>query len=325
MIRRSRPRRATSLLALVCAAALTVAIAGCSTPTDDVGPGAVTVAHKYGQTVVPADPKRVVTVGWSDQDYVLSLGIVPVATRAWFDNYSTFPWVQKATGGQKLDELSGDGIDFESIAKAKPDVIFAIYESIDQKTYDRLSQIAPTVIQSADYPDEETPWNVVLTTVGKALGKSTEADRLVQRVQSRIDETKKAHPEFTDKVLVVNFSSDPAYYLLGTGDPRRALFDALGFAAQDTKGDVSNEKVSLLDGDVLFMNGLTKAQLASNPSFQRLDVVSRDRTLYAGSDSVLSGALAYGGPDALLYALDTMVPQLSNALTDKPVADLSNA
>ena len=54
----------------------------------------------------------------------------------------------------------GEEIDFEAIAAQKPDLIIAIYETVDKPTYDRLTQIAPTVIQSADYADEETPWNV---------------------------------------------------------------------------------------------------------------------------------------------------------------------
>lgn len=57
----------------------------------------------------------------------------------------------------------------------------------------------------------------------------------------------------------------------------------------------------------------------------RLAVVRDGRTLYTTVDSPLSGALSYSGPDALLYALDVLVPQLANAVGGRPVADLSNA
>ncbi|MDT5335757.1 MAG: iron-siderophore transport system substrate-binding protein, partial [Mycobacterium sp.] len=57
----------------------------------------------------------------------------------------------------------------------------------------------------------------------------------------------------------------------------------------------------------------------------RLNVVREGRTLYAGSESTLSGAIAFSGPNAMLYALNLLVPQLGNGLTGKPVADLSNA
>lgn len=290
--------------------------------TDDT----VTISHKFGETKVPKNPARVATVGWNDQDFVLALGVVPVVSRAWFDNYDNYPWVQEATGGKGVPTLSGEGIQYEDIAAAKPDVIFAIYETIDRPTYDRLSQIAPTVIQSGDFPDEETPWHEQLMRTGKALGKEAEAQALADQVNAKIDEAKAANPGFAGKVLVEDFGPENGgHYLIGAGDPRRALFDALGFAAQDAEGDVSEENVSLLDRDILFVNGATKEQMTASPVFARLNVVQEDRTLYTTFDSNLSGALSYSGPKALLYALDQLVPQLSNAVNGKPVADLSQA
>lgn len=323
--RRVLARVGATFVALLVAIGMTTGCGSSSTGAADTGE-TVSISHKFGETEVPRNPTRVVTVGWNDQDFVLALGIVPVISRAWFDNYDNLPWVQEATGGKGVPTLSGEGIQYEDIAAAKPDVIFAIYETIDRPTYDRLSQIAPTVIQSGDYPDEETPWNEQLLRTGKALGKDAEAQALADQVNAKIDEAKAANPGFAGKVLVEDFGPENGgHYLIGKGDPRRALFDALGFQAQDTKGDVSEENVSLLDRDVLFVNGATKEQMTASPVFAQLDVVKNDRTLYATFDSNLGGALSYSGPKALLYALDQLVPQLSNAVNGKPIADLSNA
>ncbi|VEG55907.1 periplasmic iron-transport lipoprotein [Mycolicibacterium aurum] len=286
----------------------------------------VTIAHKFGETQVPANPSRVVTVGWTDQDFVLPFGVVPVSTREFFEEYNNYPWVKAATDGKGVTTWGADEIDFEAIAAQKPDLIFAIYESVDEQTYDRLSQIAPTVIQSGDYPDEETPWDVQLITTGKALGKEDEAKELVATVQGKIDAARTANPEFEGKTLVVDFGPESGgHYLLPENDPRRSLFTALGFKTQDVDGDVSEEKLDLLDRDVLFVNGATKDQMLASPAFARLGVVGEDRTLYTTFESNLSGALTYSGPDALMYALDVLTPQLANALNGRPVADLSNA
>lgn len=307
---------------------MVLVIAGCGSAENSASeaPEGVTITHKFGETVVPADPQRVVTVGWTDQDYVLPFGVVPVASREFFEEYNDYPWVQKATGGTPIPTWGADEIDFEAIAAERPDVIFAIYETIDQQTYDRLSQIAPTVIQSADYADEETPWDVQLLTTGTALGKESEAQDLVAQVQGRIDEAKTANPEFAGKTLVVDFGPESGgHWLLPENDPRRSLFTALGFATQDVDGDVSEEKLDLLNRDVLFVNGATKEQMLASPAFARLPVVTQDRTLYTTFESNLSGALTYSGPDALLYALDVLTPQLANALNGRPVADLADA
>lgn len=287
----------------------------------------VAIDHKFGSTTIKSRPTRVVTVGWNDQDFALALGVVPVSTRQWFDEYLTYPWVKTALGGKPLPTFSAE-INFEAIIKQRPDLIIAIYETVNKQTYDKLSQIAPTVVQSSKYPDEQTPWDVQTLTTGKALGRSAQAQTLVDKVNGKIAEAKQAHPEFAGKVLVVDFGPENGqHYLIPGRDPRRALFDALGFAAQSQNGDISEERLDLLDRDVLFVNGSTKAKMASSPVFSRLNVVKTDRTIYTDFSTPLGGALSYSGPDALLYALDVLVPQLTNAADMKPstpVTDLSN-
>jgi iron complex transport system substrate-binding protein len=288
----------------------------------------VSIEHKFGSTTIEKQPERVVTVGWNDQDPVLALGVVPVSTREWFTEYPTYPWVKEALAGKQLTTFSAE-INFEAIIKQQPDLILAIYETINKETYDKLSQIAPTVIQSKDYADEQTPWDVQTLTIGKALGKSSEAQALVAKVNAKIDEAKAANPQFAGKTLVVDFGPEKGqHWLIPAKDPRRALFDALGFAAQSESEDVSEERLDLLDRDVLFVNGATKKDMLASPAFSRLKVASEDRALYTSFSTPLGGALAYSGPNALLYALEVLVPQLKNATDgDKATAvtDLSNA
>ncbi|MFI5932990.1 ABC transporter substrate-binding protein [Actinoplanes sp. NPDC051494] len=316
--------------------ALTAAACGSDDSDDAAAPAAsgssaaafpVTIEHKFGATTIEKQPERVVTVGWNDQDPVLALGVVPVATREWFTEYPTYPWVQTALGGKQLTTFSAE-INFEAILKQQPDLILAVYETINEETYKKLSDIAPTVIQSKDYADEETPWDVQTLTTGKALGKPAEAQALVDKVNAKVAEAKAANPQFAGKTLVADFGPEKGvHWLLGANDPRRALFDALGFAAQTDKDEVSEERLDLLDRDVLFVNGATKKDMLASPVFARLKVASEDRTIYTSFETPLSGALAYSGPNALLYALDVLVPQLKAATDGDPataVTDLSN-
>jgi iron complex transport system substrate-binding protein len=325
-------------LAVATAGLLAATITACASDDDKAATPAasgsaaaafpVSIAHKFGSTTIEKQPERVLTVGWNDQDPVLALGVVPVSTREWFTEYPTYPWVKTALGDKKLTTFSAE-LNFEAIIKQQPDLILAIYETINKETYDKLSQIAPTVIQSADYADEQTPWDVQTLTTGKALGKSSEAQALVTKVNAKIDEAKAANPQFAGKTLVVDFGPEKGqHWLIPAKDPRRALFDALGFAAQTESEDVSEERLDLLDRDVLFVNGATKKDMLASPAFNRLKVATEDRALYTSFSAPLGGALAYSGPNALLYALDLLVPQLRNAADGDPatpVTDLSNA
>ncbi|MFG1944008.1 ABC transporter substrate-binding protein [Nonomuraea sp. NPDC048826] len=313
---------------------LAASVVACSSPAEKApqAPASadaafpVTVEHKFGSTTIESRPTRVVTVGWNDQDFALALGVVPVSTRAWFDAYATFPWVKSALGGKELPTFSAE-LNFEAIIKQRPDVILAIYETINKETYEKLSQIAPTVIQSGAYADEQTPWDVQTITTGKALGKAAAAQALVDQVNAKIAEAKQAHPEFAGKVLVVDFGPENGqHWLIPARDPRRALFDALGFAAQKEANEISEERLDLIDRDVLFVNGSTKEKMLASPVFSRLKVVEDDRTIYTDFSTPLGGALSYSGPQALLYALDVLVPELANAADldpATPVKDLS--
>lgn len=308
-------------------------LAGCSSDGSTIdpspsAPGAVEIVHEFGTTVVPADPGRVVTVGWNDQDFVLALGVVPVATRGgYIDNYNELPWVVQATGGKGVSDSVGvDEINYEAIVAARPDLILAMYEDIDAATYARLAAIAPTVVKEAKYPEDLIPWRDELLVIGKALGKQAEAEALVADVDAKIAAAKQEHPEFSGKVLVVDYGPESGgHWLVPAGDPRRALFDDLGFATQTASQDVSEEQLDLLDKDVLFVNGATEAQMAHSAAFTHLKVVADGRTLYTPFTSHLSSALSLAGPLSLLYALDILVPQLANALNGRPVADLDNA
>ena len=145
---------------------------------------------------------------------------------------------------------------------------------------------------------------------------------------AKIDEAKLGNPQFAGKVLVEDYGPEKGqHWLIPANDPRRALFDALGFTAQTESEDVSEERLDLLDRDVLFVNGATKADMLKSPVFSKLKVVQEDRTIYTSFETPLAGALSYSGPDALLYALDVLLPELKAATDGNPatkVADLSN-
>ena len=61
---------------------LVAALVGCgSSSTETPQAQTVTIAHKFGETKVPENPQRVVTVGWTDQDFVLPFGVIRTGPR----------------------------------------------------------------------------------------------------------------------------------------------------------------------------------------------------------------------------------------------------
>ena len=99
----------------------------------------VTIKHALGETVIPAAPQRIVTLGWSSTDAAIALGTVPVGfpsfRSAGFDR-DIVPWVEEAIAAAgapapvTFDDTAGAPI--EKIAALKPDLILAVYSGITE-------------------------------------------------------------------------------------------------------------------------------------------------------------------------------------------------
>ena len=126
-----------------------LALAGCSADKPSPGTpggGAVTIQHAFGETTVPAPPKRVVSAGFTEQDSLLALGVVPIATTEWFgaQPFAVWPWAQPKLGAAQPMVLNLDtGIDVDKIATLKPDLIVAIGARFDDRITGKLSEFAP--------------------------------------------------------------------------------------------------------------------------------------------------------------------------------------
>src|SRR5277367_5747235 len=61
-------------------------------PASTGGAEPLTITHAFGETTIPEPPKRVVSAGFTGQDDLLALGIVPVAVTAWFGDQPFGVW-----------------------------------------------------------------------------------------------------------------------------------------------------------------------------------------------------------------------------------------
>src|SRR5918997_3324403 len=119
----------------------------------------VTIAHALGETTIESEPTRVATLGWTDHDHALALGVVPVgATKiTWGGNDAgSTDWfdaaVEEAGSKPPVRYDDADGAPIDEVAELAPDLILATNSGITEAEYDKLSKIAPVVA----YPD--APW-----------------------------------------------------------------------------------------------------------------------------------------------------------------------
>jgi iron complex transport system substrate-binding protein len=288
----------------------------------------VTVEHKFGATEIPSAPKRVVTVGYTDQDAVLALGVVPVGVGDFLGGYEwrKRPWAQKALGGATPEVVGGQQINFEAVAAQRPDLIIAINAGLKQADYDRLSQIAPTVAQSGEYIDFGMPWEEQTLLVGRALGREQRAREVVADVKAKFERVREEHPEFAGKTAILAYGGPDGYGAYATGDTRSRFLTDLGFELpqriDDLAGDgffteFSQEQFRLLDQELVVMYGPAEDVLA-NPVVKRLDAVPEERMVFLDLTDQFAGALGFASALSLSYLLDTEVDTLAAAVDGDP-------
>ncbi|WP_072803038.1 iron-siderophore ABC transporter substrate-binding protein [Rhodococcoides yunnanense] len=330
MFKGSRFVAALASLGLV----LTGAACSSDSTTDDGPSESRSIEHKLGTTRVPVDPERIVTIGYSDQDTLLAFGDKPVGVVDWYGDYpdATWPWAQDALGDAHPEvfnrgQFTGEAnIDFEGIAALAPDLIMAQYIDVSQDAYDRLTEIAPTVTTSPDYPDFGMPWQENVRLVGETLGETEKATDLIDGVDSALREQRAAHPEFEGKTAAVVEAGDPGtFWVRSPNDGRSRLLTSLGFVIPqqiiDLAGDsdafeISTEQLGMLDLDVLVWNtGSSEGasdQIKVIPTYQTLNVAKDGRDVFV-DDPIVSGAMTWGTVLSLPYAIDALVPPLSAA------------
>jgi iron complex transport system substrate-binding protein len=326
--------RSITVLALL--AALVLPLAGCGEDDDAASAPSqaassafpVSIEHKFGSTTIESEPKRVVTVGYTEQDMVLALGVKPVGTREFLGGYDwrARPWAQDALGGEQPEVVGGQEINFESVAAQRPDLIVAINTGMTEGDYKKLSRIAPTVAQTDEYVDFGMPWDEQTLVIGRALGREEQARKLVEKVDADFAKARQEHPEFESASAILAYGGPDGYGAYTSEDTRSRFLADLGMklpaeidkiAGDSFFTELSQERFRLIDRDVVVMFGPQK-EIENDDVFGRLKAVEQDRVVYLDLGDQFAGALGFASPLSLPYLLKEGVPQLAAAADGDP-------
>jgi len=295
----------------------------------------IRIKHAFGETVIEKKPERVVTIAWANHDVALALGVVPVgfsaANYGVQDDSGLLPWTKK-----KLEELGvtnpnvfrdTDGLDFEAISDAEPDIILAAYSGITQEEYDTLTQIAPVVA----YP--EKPWVITwreqIRMNAAGMGIPEKGEQLIKDIERFIADTVAKHPQLKGlKAAFTYFSPTDlsSFWVYMTEDPRSGFLEELGMVFPESVErlktadtgfamSLSAENADALnDADILITYGneeLLKA-LQADPVFGKVPAIQRGSMVLIEDNTPLAAA---GNPNPLSiqYTLEEYVGLLADA------------
>jgi iron complex transport system substrate-binding protein len=298
-----------------------VAACGSKKPGTVANDGSVTVKHLFGDTKVPAAPKRVVSAGFTEQDDLLAVGVVPIAVTNWWGDqpFGVWPWALPKLGDAKPDVLSlADGVQVDKISALKPDLIVATNAGLDADTYHKLSEIAPTIAQSGQEAFFE-PWKQQAATISQAVFKFDEMGALVKGVDDKFTEIGKTNQQFSGRkaLLLQGTIVDDAVAVL-TPSWRSEFLTQMGLVIPDTGGTaISRDKMeSVLDeADVLIWTTDSddqRAALLADPTIAKLRATTANRHVFTGKD--LAGAIAFASPLSYPVVADQLTPALAKVL-----------
>lgn len=289
----------------------------------------MTIEHALGETTIPAEPVRVVSVGSTEQDFLLALGVIPVGVTEWYGEHpsATWPWAQPALGDAKPTVLkSTDGFQFLEIAKLKPDLIVGLNAGMEKDDYAKLAKIAPTLAHPKGSSAWFSAWPGILGPIAEAVGRVEEGARVRADVEGRFSAAAKAHPEFAGKkaIFLQNAVYDGSLIDYQKGLSTEFLTD-LGFdipseidpyVKEGEQAYIPVEKISVLNAADVLVWGTEKdadrTALEKVPGFAALNAVKAGRSLYTGGE--LAGAIYFASPLSLPYVVDRLVPMLAGAL-----------
>ena len=293
----------------------------------------VTLQHAFGETVFPAAPKRIVTLGWLTEDAVVALGVAPLAIpqQVWGgDENNVLPWLTEALEQRQMplpERINFDtDIPYEQILALEPDAIIALYSGLTAEQYERLSVIAPV----AAYPDQpwSGSWQDVMMATGKVLGKPAEAQALITQTDAVIAAAAAAHPEFKGKTFAFAslWAGEGNMNVYVRSDPRVLLVEQLGLTIapgvaalpidQGYVAKISYENLPTVDADILITldEGDASADaLLANPLFQRFRPVAEGRHLRLTDKSFV---MATSAPSvvSIPWMIDRFMPELAALL-----------
>lgn len=296
-----------------------------------VAGGPITVSTPMGDVTLPGVAQRVVPIEWNLVEYVLTLGVQPVAI-ADIEGYNA--WVEI---GIELDQDVADvGLRYEpsleSIAAVEPDVILGTTDR-DEAILDQLSAIAPTVLL-APYPtaEGESPLDDIddtPRTIATVLGKVdvaeqviAETDRALAAASATIEDAGLAGEPF---VVVQAFTSEnvPTMRLFNN----RSLFGytvaSLGLTnAWEGQGTIEDDPwgfqtvtvealVNLPAGTHVFYvvqddDNIFAEALAQDPIWSSFPFVQEGRTYALGGDT-----WTFGGHRSVQRLIERVVSALT--------------
>ena len=275
----------------------------------------VTVTDVRGDVEIPADPQRIVDLsGNSDILSILGYDVVGTANSDAYD-YTKFPsYLEETLSGAKILGYSmQDTMDVEAVMNLNPDLI--VISTVQEKMYDALSKIAPTVMIQL----EALNWKDDVRALGKVFDKEDVANEWIANYESKAKEAgDKIKAKYGDDTTYLSFLASGGQFFVfdgaGFGD---VLYKDMGLAkpvGMPEQTDISlpvvtYEGLAAIQADYIFAIATEEdlAQLEANSIWNNLPAVKNGNVVILESSPYFNQGYSPIGREKLVDEIGDML------------------
>ena len=286
-----------------------------TTNEDKTTENTVTVTDVRGEVEIPANPKRIVDLsGNSDILSILGYKVVGTANSDAYD-YTKFPsYLEETLSGAKILGYSmQDTMDVEAVMNLNPDLI--VISTVQEKMYDALSEIAPTVMIQL----EALNWKDDVRALGKVFGKEDVANEWIANYEAKAKEAgDKIKAKYGDDTTYLSFLASGGQFFVfdgaGFGD---VLYKDMGLAkpvGMPEQTDISlpvvtYEGLAAIQADYIFAIATDEdlAQLEANSIWNNLPAVKNGNVVILESSPYFNQGYSPIGREKLVDEIGDML------------------
>ena len=286
-----------------------------ATNEDKTSEKTITVTDVRGEVEIPADPQRIVDLsGNSDILSILGYKVVGTANSDAYD-YTKFPSYLEDTlsGAEILGYSMQDTMDVEAVMNLNPDLI--VISTVQEKMYDQLSEIAPTVMIQL----EALNWKDDVRAFAKVFNKEDVANEWIANYEAKAKEAgDKIKAEYGEDTSYLSFlASGGQFFIFDGAGFGNVLYEDMGLAkpaGMPEQTDISlpvvtYEGLAAIQSDYIFLIATDEdlAQLEANSIWNNLPAVKNGNVVVLESSPYFNQGYSSIGREILVDEIGDML------------------
>ena len=302
-------------LVVSCVTALMFVGCGVKQDTENVAKDTVIVNDVRGEVEIPAEPERIVDLsGNSDILSILGYKVIGTANSDAYD-YTKFPSYLEETlsGAEILGYSMQDTMDIEAVMNLNPDLI--IISTVQEKMYDQLSEIAPTVMVKL----EALNWKDDVKALANVFNKEDIADKWLAEHETKAKEAgDKIKAEYGEDTTYLSFlASGGQFFIFDGAGFGSVLYEDMGLAKPEGMPEQSDislpvvtyEGLASIKSDYIFLIATPEdlAQLESNAIWNSLPAVKEGNVVVLDSSPYFNQGYSSIGRNLLIDEIGEML------------------